>query len=248
MNTDVTALRLSRTARTALEGAAAHPEHWVELPALPAAARNGVVRSMLRAGLVEEVASEGGNGAVPTLRATAVGLKAVRHDASHERAWPDIRPLQAQVDSDSGATIFATGEADLAQSQALVSPLQLRAAAEALLTTWEAQQGVTEAVAALRGALARRRRPATPSGLRQPRTDTKNAQVLALLGRTEGTTIAQVIELTGWAPNTVRGFLAGLKRKAISVEVLERARQVGSGKQGAKGSYSVYRLAAGEAG
>jgi hypothetical protein len=120
MNTDVTALRLSRTARTSLEGAAAHPEHWVELPALPAAARNGVVRSMLRAGLVEEVASEGGNGAVPTLRATAVGLKAVRHDASHERAWPDIRPLQAQVDSDSGATIFATGEADLAQSQALV--------------------------------------------------------------------------------------------------------------------------------
>jgi hypothetical protein len=72
--------------------------------------------------------------------------------------------------------------------------------------------------------------------------------VLALPGRPAGATIARVIELTGWAPQTVRGFLAGLKRKAISVEVLEPVRQVGHNKQGAKGSYSVYRLVAGGAG
>jgi hypothetical protein len=41
----------------------------------------------------------------------------------------------------------------------------------------------------------------------------------------------------------VRGFLAGLKRKGITVEVLERVRQVGPNKEGAKGSYSVYRVA-----
>jgi hypothetical protein len=51
-----------------------------------------------------------------------------------------------------------------------------------------------------------------------------------------------VIEATGWAPHTVRGFLAGLKRKGHRVEVLERVRQVGPGQQGAKGSYSIYRL------
>jgi hypothetical protein len=47
----------------------------------------------------------------------------------------------------------------------------------------------------------------------------------------------------GQAPHTVRGFLAGLAKKGIRVDVLERVRQVGTNKQGAKGSYSVYRLA-----
>jgi hypothetical protein len=67
--------------------------------------------------------------------------------------------------------------------------------------------------------------------------------VLALLRREEGATIAQVIEITGWAQHTVRGFLAGLKKKGYQVEVLERVKQVGSGNQGTKGSYSIYRLA-----
>jgi len=68
--------------------------------------------------------------------------------------------------------------------------------------------------------------------------------VLALLRRDEGATIAQVIDATGWQSHTVRGFLAGLKRKGIEVEVLERVRQVGPNRQGAKGSYSIYRVAA----
>jgi hypothetical protein len=51
------------------------------------------------------------------------------------------------------------------------------------------------------------------------------------------------MDATGWAQHTVRGFLAGLKKKGRSVEVLERVRQIGPGAQGAKGSYSVYRIA-----
>ena len=49
----------------------------------------------------------------------------------------------------------------------------------------------------------------------------------------------------GWAPHTVRGFLAGLAKKGIPVEVLERVRQIGPNKQGAKGSYTIYRLGSG---
>jgi hypothetical protein len=48
---------------------------------------------------------------------------------------------------------------------------------------------------------------------------------------------------TGWANHTVRGFFAGLKKRSIAVTVLERIRQVGPNKQGAKGSYTVYRIA-----
>ena len=41
----------------------------------------------------------------------------------------------------------------------------------------------------------------------------------------------------------MRGFLAGLAKKGMRVEVLERVRQVGPGKEGAKGSYTIYRIA-----
>jgi CheY-like chemotaxis protein len=49
--------------------------------------------------------------------------------------------------------------------------------------------------------------------------------------------------ITSWANHTVRGFFAGLKKRGLAVTVLERVRQVGPNKQGAKGSYSIYRIA-----
>jgi predicted ArsR family transcriptional regulator len=66
--------------------------------------------------------------------------------------------------------------------------------------------------------------------------------VLAILSRPEGASGPQIAEAMGWAPHTVRGFLAGLAKKGMAVEVIERVRQVGPNRQGAKGSYTVYRL------
>jgi hypothetical protein len=54
---------------------------------------------------------------------------------------------------------------------------------------------------------------------------------------------AQIAEAMGWASHTVRGFLAGLAKEGIKVEVPDRVRQVGPNKPGAKGSYTVYRIA-----
>ena len=68
-------------------------------------------------------------------------------------------------------------------------------------------------------------------------------QLLAVLRRSEGASVAQIAEATGWRVHTVRGFFAGLKRRqGITVEAAERVRQVGPGKEGAKGSYTVYRI------
>jgi hypothetical protein len=132
----------------------------------------------------------------------------------------------------------------------------LRTAAATVLAAWDAPErdGLDDAVAALREVLAaatrtsrasrQTRDPATP---RQPRTGTKQEAVLALLRRDEGATITQVMDATGWQQHTVRGFLAGLKRKGIAADVLERVRQVGPNKQGSKGSYSIYRIGAGTA-
>ena len=97
---------------------------------------------------------------------------------------------------------------------------------------------------ALRTLLASKpvRTPRDPSAPRKPREGAKQEQVLAMLRRAEGTTVAQIAEATGWAQHTVRGFFAGLKKKGHAVEVMERVRQVGPNKEGARGSFTVYKV------
>jgi hypothetical protein len=51
----------------------------------------------------------------------------------------------------------------------------------------------------------------------------------------------EIAEAMGRASYAVRGFLAGLAKRGIKVEVLERVRQVGPNKTGAEGSYTIYR-------
>ena len=171
---------------------------------------------------------------------------------------PAIPPTTPQGDSPAApppAPPSASGEVPERPQRPPVSPhggigraAALRMAAAAVIAAWDTpeREGLDEAFAALRATLATKPdRPARVTGApRQPRTGTKQEAVLALLRRDEGATIAQVMIATGWQQHTVRGFLAGLKRKSITVEVLERVRQVGPDKQGAKGSYSIYRVAA----
>jgi hypothetical protein len=124
-------------------------------------------------------------------------------------------------------------------------------AAKALLDAWDrlAEGGCADvveiigAIAALRAALAASASANQWIDRASLRPDTKQAQVLTMLRRHEGASGPQMAEAMGWAPHTVRGFLAGLAKKGIKVEVLERVRQVGPNMTGAKGSYTVYRLA-----
>jgi hypothetical protein len=124
-------------------------------------------------------------------------------------------------------------------------------AAQALLDAWD---GLAESrradvaqiigpIAALRAALAESTSAHRPIDRTSLRLDTKQALVLTMLRRQEGASGPQIAEAMGWAPHTVGGFLAGLAKKGIKVKVLERVRQVGPNKQGAKGSYTVYRIA-----
>ena len=51
------------------------------------------------------------------------------------------------------------------------------------------------------------------------RENSKQAQVIALLKRPEGATIAQICEATGWKQHTVRGTFAGAFKKKLGLEI-----------------------------
>jgi len=128
----------------------------------------------------------------------------------------------------------------------------LRDAAQRVLDAWDASPAqdatdnpISRSIEALRTQLAGKPVPAPrqPGAPRKHREGTKQEQVLAMLRRPEGATVAQIAEATGWAQHTVRGFFAGLKKKGHAVEVRERIRQVGPNKTGAKGSFTIYALA-----
>ena len=51
------------------------------------------------------------------------------------------------------------------------------------------------------------------------RETSKQATVIAMLKRTEGATIDQICEATGWQPHTVRGAMAGALKKKLGLDI-----------------------------
>ena len=62
---------------------------------------------------------------------------------------------------------------------------------------------------------------ATAEPIKAPRTrdNTKQAQVIAMLKRPEGATIAQICAATGWQQHTVRGTFAGSFKKKLGLDI-----------------------------
>jgi hypothetical protein len=75
--------------------------------------------------------------------------------------------------------------------------------------------------------------PAKPA--KQPRLDTKQAQLIAMMRRPEGVTIDEAVERLDWQAHTVRGAIAGALKKKLGLDVVsERADG---------GRKSIYRIA-----
>lgn len=75
--------------------------------------------------------------------------------------------------------------------------------------------------------------PAAPKE-RKPREGTKQQQMIDLLRRPNGATLAEIVEATGWQQHTIRGAMAGALKKKLGLTIT-------SEKDEARGR--VYRIA-----
>ena len=51
------------------------------------------------------------------------------------------------------------------------------------------------------------------------RAGTKQAQIIAMLQRSEGVTIAEMVEATSWQAHTARGFISGALKKKLGLPI-----------------------------
>ena len=169
----------SPTQPQTLATSAQHPPLLAEAPPnLPAAARNAVFQSMLRAGLLEEV-SAADEEVRRALRITAAGLKAVGEPRPAEPAKEAVRSVQ----EDRGRQSTSVDMPEIQKrpvAPAVPQPRpSLRGAATALLVAWDAgveRSALPASIEALRAALGRSKaiHPARdPSVPRRPREGTK---------------------------------------------------------------------------
>jgi hypothetical protein len=270
--------QLSDTQMRVLTLGSEHPEHLAPAPKhLPAAACRAVVNSLLKSRLLIEVPAPPpprsldyeariwryevldasrcpvtgeieGKRTPYLLKVTDEGLRAIGKEPSSVTLVV-IDPLTSLCPPEAPAlpVLKVTAVSDTTLT---VAPPKRETLADAVRRFLEVYEGglpaegptYQQAVEAMSQAL---RRP----GKGQPRADSKQEAVLTMLRRAEGATVAQIAEAMGWQQHTVRGFLAGLKKRpGITLEIADRVRMVGPNKTGAKGSYTVYRVAAQEAG
>src|SRR3977135_2918208 len=77
--------------------------------------------------------------------------------------------------------------------------------------------------------------PSSPTTAMPP--DTKHARIIAMLRTPAGTTIAAIMTATDWQQHSVRGFLAGVVRKKLGLNLVSEKTDKGR----------VYRIKDGKA-
>ena len=68
-----------------------------------------------------------------------------------------------------------------------------------------------------RGKKAPKRRPKAKAAT--PGQGSKSAHVIALLEKSKGATLAELMKATGWLAHSVRGFLSGTLRKKMGLKI-----------------------------
>ena len=117
-------------------------------------------------------------------------------------------PLWRETGDDHGTTLVAT-EAGLAAIG--IEPV-------VATTTTNLRKSKLERAFAPEDAAEASAGPATPKPV-AIRAGTKQAKIIALLQRSEGASISEIVEVTGWAAHSARGMISGGLKKKLGFEV-----------------------------
>ena len=98
-------------------------------------------------------------------------------------------------------------------------------------------KAATRSTARKTGKPASRKGPAPASSKPAAGPDTKHARIIAMLRTPAGATIASLVTATEWQQHSVRGFLAGVVRKKLGLNLVSEQTDKGR----------VYRIKDGKA-
>jgi hypothetical protein len=97
-------------------------------------------------------------------------------------------------------------------------------------------KAATRSIARKTAKAARPSRPPLGSSKSPARSATKHNQIIAMLRTSAGATIASLVTATDWQQHSVRGFLAGVVRKKLKLNLVSEKTDKGR----------VYRIRAGK--
>jgi hypothetical protein len=93
---------------------------------------------------------------------------------------------------------------------------------------------IEAAMTAAEATWAKEKAPEQPTAKPRTRENSKQAEVIRMLQRPEGATIAQICGATGWQAHTVRGTFAGAFKKKLGLTIVSDK---------ATGGERIYRIA-----